>query len=181
MKRKILFHFWGVILLLLIFHLPLQGAEEDLLSAIKMIPIKGDQKTPYFSLKDLEGKKVELKQFKGKVIFLNFWATWCSPCKEEMPSLEVLHQKFKGKKFVLLAIAVDYGGIKPVKEFIHKYAYTFTVLIDSKGETLERFKVKGIPATFLIDKRGFMVGKAIGPRDWKSPEVISLINCLIEQ
>lgn len=158
-----------------------EGGEGDLFSKIRINPIKGDKKAPDFSLKDLNGKKVELKQFKGKIIFLNFWATWCGPCKEEMPSLEVLHKQFKEKNFVLLTISVDYEGEKPVQEFINKNRYTFSVLLDPKCETLDLFEVKGIPTSFLIDKKGKMIGKAIGPRDWKSEEVVSLLNLLIEK
>jgi len=98
-----------------------------------------------------------------------------------MPGLEVLLRQFKEKNFVLLTISVDYEGIKPVQEFMNKHKYTFPVLLDPKGETLDLFEVKGIPTTFLIDKKGKMVGKAIGPRDWKSVEVVSLLNLLIEK
>jgi len=158
-----------------------EGGQEDLFAKIKISPSKGDKKTPDFSLKDLDGRKVGLKQFKGKVIFLNFWATWCSPCKEEMPGLEALHQKFREKSFDLLTISVDYEGLKPVQEFINKHHYTFPVLLDPNGVVLDLFQVTAIPTTFIIDKKGRMVGKAVGPRDWKSPEVISLINLLIEK
>jgi len=158
-----------------------EGGEDDLFSKTRINPIKGNKKAPDFSLNDLNGKEVEIKQFKGKIIFLNFWATWCGPCKEEMPGLEALRQQFKEKNFVLLTISVDYEGIKPVQEFINKHRYTFPVLLDPKCETLDLFEVKGIPTTFLIDKKGRMVGKAIGPRDWKSVEVVSLLNLLIEK
>jgi len=181
MRGKIFFHFLFVICLFLSLNVQADGREEDLFSKIGMIPIKGDKKAPDFSLKDLNGKKVELKKFRGKIVFLNFWATWCSPCKEEMPHMEALYQQFKEKNFVLLAISVDYEGIKPVKEFINKYQYPFPVLLDPKCETLDLFEVKGIPTTFLIDKKGKMVGKAIGPRNWESLEVVSLINLLIEK
>jgi peroxiredoxin len=180
MRGKIFFHILLVIFLCLSLNVQ-ADTKEDLFSKIRITPIKGDKKPPDFSLKDLDGRKVELKQFREKIIFLNFWATWCNPCKGEMPSMEVLHQQFKEKNFILLAISVDYGGSKPVKEFINKHHYTFPVLIDPKCKTLELFQVKGIPTTFLIDKKGRMVGKAVGPRDWKSPEVISLINLLIEK
>jgi peroxiredoxin len=170
-----------LLFLLLVLHFPAEGGEEDLFSKIKISPIKGDKKTPDFSLEDLNGKKVGLKQFRGKIILLNFWATWCGPCKEEMPGLEILHQRFKEKNFVLLTISVDYEGIGPVREFINRHQYTFPVLLDPKCETLDLLEVKGIPTTFVIDKKGKMVGRAIGPRDWKRPEVISLINILIEK
>ena len=181
MKGKVFFNCLFVLLFSLSLHFSAEGAEEDLFSKIKISLIKGDQKAPDFSLIDLNSKKIGLRQFKGKIILLNFWATWCGPCKEEMRYLEVLHQRFKEKNFVLLTISVDYEGLKPVKEFINKHDYTFPVLLDPKCETLDLFDVKGIPTTFLIDKKGKMLGKAIGPRDWKSPEVISLINILIEK
>ena len=172
----------SVILILLVsFSFTAEGGEDDFYSKIKINPIKGNRKAPDFSLKDLNGKGVEIKQFNGKVIFLNFWATWCGPCKEEMPGMEALHQQLKEKNFVMLTISVDYEGIKPVQEFINKHQYTFPVLLDPKGETLDLFEVKGIPTTFLIDKKGKMLGKAIGPRDWKSIEVESLLNLLIEK
>lgn len=182
MREKIFFHILFVISVFFL-NLPItaEGGEEDLFSKIKINPIKGDKKASDFSLKDLTGKKVELKQFKGKLIFLNFWATWCSPCKEEMPGLEALYQQFKEKNFILLTISVDYEGLKPVQEFINKRHYTFPVLIDPKCEVLDLFQVKGIPTTIIIDKKGRLVGKAVGPRDWKSPEVISLTNLLIEK
>jgi peroxiredoxin len=170
-----------VFILLVSLAFTAEGREDDLFSRIRINPIKGNKRVPDFSLKDLTGKKVEIKQYKGKIIFLNFWATWCGPCKEEMPSLEVLHRQFKGDNFVLLTISVDYEGLKPVREFLDKQHYTFPVLLDPNGETLDLFEVKGIPITFIIDKRGRVIGRAIGPRDWKSPEVFSLINILIQK
>ncbi len=154
---------------------------EDLFSKAGIQIIKSGKEAPNFSLEDLKGKKSELKHFKGKVVFLNFWATWCGPCKEEMPSMEALYNQFKEKDFVFLAISVDYEGVKPVKEYIEKQRYTFPVLIDPKCETLDLFEVKGIPTTFLIDKKGIVIGRAIGPKDWKRPEVISIVNLLVEK
>jgi peroxiredoxin len=182
MGGKILLRCLSLIFILLV-NLPLaaEGGEGDLFSKMRINPIKGDKKAPDFSLKDLTGKKVEIKDYKGKIVFLNFWATWCGPCKEEMPSLEVLHEKSKGEKFVLLTISVDYEGLKVVHGFLDKHSYTFPVLLDPNGETLDLFEVKGIPTTFIIDKKGRVIGRAIGPRDWKSPEVFSLINLLVEK
>jgi peroxiredoxin len=158
-----------------------KGREEDLYSKLRISPIKGDKRAPDFSLLDLHGKKVGLKQFRGKIILLNFWATWCGPCKEEMPFLEILHQQFKEKDFVVLTVSVDYEEAKVVREFINKQRYTFPVLLDPKSEVLDLFDVKGIPTTFIIDKKGKMLGRAIGPRDWKCQEVIILISMLIEK
>jgi len=95
--------------------------------------------------------------------------------------MEELCKQFKDKDFVFLTISVDYAGVKAVKDFIDKHRYTFPVLIDPKCETLDLFEVKGIPTTFLIDKKGFIVGKAIGPKDWKRSEVVSILNLLLEK
>src|SRR4030042_1338340 len=182
MGGKTILRYLCVILILLAnLSISAEGGEDEFYSKMKINPIKGNRKAPDFSLKDLKGKKVEIKQFKGKVVFLNFWATWCGPCKEEMPSLEVLHQQFKEKNFILLTISVDYEGLKPVQEFINKHRYTFPVLLDPKCEALDLFEVKGIQTTFIINKKGRMIGRAIGPRDWKSPEVVSLVTLLIEK
>ena len=176
---------FGVLLLAILLQLcltPSANAElEDLFLKIKIQPVKDKKIAPGFSLDGLSGRRVELKQFKGKVVFLTFWATWCGPCKEEMPSIEVLHQQFKGKDFVVLTVAVDLEGEIPVEKFIAKHDYTFYVLVDSKSEILDLYGVEGIPMTFLIDKQGRIVGKALGPRNWKSPEALSLINQLIER
>lgn len=180
-KRKVCFLSLLSIFIISTLSFSSEIKKDDLFSKAGIQPIKGGKKAPNFCLEDLKGKKVELKHFKGKVVFLNFWATWCGPCKEEMPSTEALYTQFKEKNFVFLSISVDYAGLEPVKEFIEKQRYTFPVLIDPKGETLDLFDVKGIPTTFLIDKKGLMIGKAIGPRDWKKPEVISILNVLVEK
>jgi len=178
-KRKILFLSLLSIFIVSTLSFSSEIKKEDHFSKAGIQPIKGGKKAPNFSLEDLQGKKWELKHFKGKVVFLNFWATWCSPCKEEMPSMEELCKQFKDKDFIFIAISVDYAGIKPVKEYIEKNRYTFPVLIDPKGKTLDLFEVRGIPTTFLIDQKGGLIGKAIGPRDWKRPEVVSVVNLLL--
>lgn len=168
------------ILILLILPSYSEGLETLLIKA-DIKPIKGNPRAPNFFLQDLSGKKVELNHFKGKVVLLSFWATWCGPCKEEMPSKEVLHQMFKGENFILLTISVDYDEKKKVKDFIDKHRYTFPVLIDPQCVTLDLFGIKGIPATILIDKNGRMVGRSIGPKDWKGPEIVSVLNFLLEK
>ena len=178
---KILFCSLSIIFFFSSFSFSSEIRSDDLFGEAGIQPVKGSKKAPNFRLEDLRGKKVELKHFKGKVVFLNFWATWCGPCKQEMPSIEALYDQFREKDFVFLSVSVDYAGVKPVKEFIENQRYTFPVLIDPNCETLDLFEVKGIPTTFLIDKKGMMIGKAIGPKDWKRPEVISILNLLIEK
>jgi peroxiredoxin len=180
-RRKVFFYSLFIILISFNLSLSLERRREEFFLKIGIQPTKDDTKAPNFYLEDLKGGKMELKNFKGKIVFLNFWATWCGPCKEEMPSIEALYQQFKEKDFVFLTISVDYEGKKPVKEFIEKQRYTFPVLLDPKCETLDFYKVKGIPTTILIDKNRKMIGKATGPKNWKSPEAISLLNFLLEK
>jgi len=170
--------FFLSLFILAIFVSASEAWNDGLLSKAGIKPIQESKKAPHFTLEDLSGKKVELKYYKDKVILLNFWATWCSPCKEEMPSMEALYQQFKMKDFILLAVSVDYESKEKVKEFIEKRRYTFPVLVDPRCFVFDLYEVKGIPTTILINKKGMMIGRAVGPRDWKSPEVITLIHLL---
>jgi peroxiredoxin len=178
---KIFFSTLFAIFFLLGF-LSLAGGEEaDLFQKVGAKQMKVKKMAPNFSLEDLNGQKVELKNFKGKVIFLNFWATWCGPCKEEMPSMESLWQWFKGKDFLLLSISVDYEGVKSIKEYVEKQRYTFRVLIDPQCQTIDLYEVKAIPTTLIIDKKGQIVAVATGPKNWGSPEAASLVDLLIKK
>jgi peroxiredoxin len=178
-KKWLFFSVWFLFVLFSLSYSS-EGKKEDLYHKAGIQPIKGNTKVPNFCLNDLKGKKWEVKDLKGKVVLLNFWATWCGPCKEEMPAMEELHQQFKSKNFIFLTISVDYEKRDIVREFIEKHRYTFPVLHDPECLTLDIFQVKGIPTTFLIDKKGMMVGKATGPRNWKKAEVISILNSLLE-
>lgn len=178
--KGVYFRSFVLIFILLMFHSFAEGGEDSLFLKAGIQTVN-HKKAPDFRLEELSGKKVELKHFKGQVVFLNFWATWCGPCKEEMPSMEALYQRFKEKGFVFLAISVDYEEKKKVKEFIDKHRYTFPVLIDPKNVTLDFYGVKRIPTTILIDQKGRMVGKAIGSQNWNSSEIISVLNQFIEK
>src|SRR3990167_5783535 len=113
-----------------------------------------------FTLMTMDNTKVSLKDFKGKYIFLNFWATWCGPCIDEMPSMERLYQKFKTRKnFEMLAVSIDKGGVELVKRFVKENKLTFTVLLDRDSEVAAAYGVMGIPATYLIDPNGDVINK----------------------
>jgi peroxiredoxin len=178
-RRIFLFFLFGLILFA--SSISADTKKEDLFSKAGIQPVKSGKRAPNFVLEDLTGKKTELRHYRGKLVFLNFWATWCGPCKEEMPSMEELWKQFKDKDFVFLAVSVDYAGAKPAKEFIEKHRYTFPVLADPKCETLDLFQVTRIPTTLVIDKKGMIIGKAVGPHDWKRPEVVSVINLLLKK
>lgn len=132
-----------------------------------------------FILPDLEGKKVSLRDYRGKLVFLNFWATWCPACREEMPSMERLWRAFKDKDFVLLAISSDRQGAKVVGPFMEKFRLTFPALLDSDGKVSARYGVRAIPTTYLVDREGKVIGRAVGARDWESEEALGLMRALL--
>ena len=125
---------------------------------------------PDFTLKSLSGEEVSLSQHKGKYVLVNFWATWCGPCKMEMPSLETLYQRFKSKNFSLLAISNDMFGAKIVEPFIKAHSLSFPILLDQQLQASNKFGVASLPTTFMIDPEGNIIGKLRGAEDWASPD-----------
>ena len=134
---------------------------------------------PDFTLTDMQGQQVSLSQYRGKVVILNFWATWCPPCREEMPSMEALHQKYKNKGLVMLAVNVDENGASAVKKFLQKTPYSFPILIDTKNVAQQSYGVFRFPESFIIDRNGVVVEKIIGGRDWMSDGAFKLIEFLL--
>jgi thiol-disulfide isomerase/thioredoxin len=140
-----------------------------------------DVKVPVeIKLKDVNGTEVRLSDFRGKVVFLNFWTTWCPTCRIEMPSMEKLHQKFKDKDFAMVTINLQESASQ-VKAFFKEYKLTFTALLDSTGDVGTRFRINAIPTTFILDKKGRIIAKALGPREWDSKKSIALFKHLTDQ
>ncbi len=133
-----------------------------------------------FRLNDLDGRLVKLSDFRGKIVFLNFWTTWCPTCRIEMPSMEKLHQKFKNKDFNMVTINLQESATQ-VKEFFKAYKLTFTALLDSTGEIGAAFGIYQIPTTFILDKEGRIIAKAVGPREWDSKDSIALFEHLTDK
>src|SRR4030042_420699 len=117
---------------------------------------------PDFVFPGLDGKMVSLAEYKGKVVFLNIWATWCPPCREEMPSMESLYQRLKGRDFEMLAVSIDREGEKGVEPFAAKYGLTFPVLLDPDSKTKRLYGLTGIPESFMIDKNGVVIDRIMG-------------------
>ena len=133
-----------------------------------------------FTFPGLDGKKVSLADYKGKVVLLNIWATWCAPCVAEMPSMEKLYQELKDEGFELLAVSVDESGAEAVTPFMKKHKLSFPVLLDTQGDIKILYQLTGIPESFIIDKDGIIVEKVIGPRDWAASGAISYFRNLIQ-
>jgi peroxiredoxin len=138
-------------------------------------------KAPDFALPGLDGEMVRLADQKGKVVFLNIWATWCPPCVEEMPSMEKLYQQLKGEDFKILAVSLDENGAEAVLPFMKKHKLNFTALLDAKGTMKYKYQTTGVPETFIIDRNGIIVEKVIGPRDWATPEAIGFFRNLLQE
>jgi cytochrome c biogenesis protein CcmG/thiol:disulfide interchange protein DsbE len=133
-----------------------------------------------FKLKDLKGDEISLASLRGKVVFLNVWATWCAPCREEMPSIESLYNDFKvNKDFVVLAVSQDTDG-SAVRPFIEQNHLQFTVLLDPRNEVGERYDVNGIPETFIIGRDGRIVAHHVGPYDWSNADIREALQELIK-
>ena len=132
-----------------------------------------------FTLKDVTNKKVNLKDYRGKVVMLNFWATWCAPCREEMPSMEKLYKQFKEKGFVIIAVASG-EDINSVNKFMKQYNLTFPTLIDSDYKVSDNYKVWALPTTYFINPRGQIIGKAQGGRDWDTKQANQYITSLLQ-
>ncbi len=148
----------------------------------KYEPLVVGMNAPDFSLPDLQGKNQRLSAYRGKVIFLNFWATWCKPCKEEMPSMQVLWDNLKQEDFVMLAISMDrVTTTKEIPPFVENMKLTFPILTDSWGQTDKRYKLMGVPETYIIDQNGVLREKVIGPRDWTRPESMETIVQLLQK
>ena len=145
------------------------GSEQLSLLGIQTPRIR--KEAPNFTLRTLNGKRVSLHDYRGKVVLLHFWATWCKPCREELPTLQQLWEGLKGEELVLLAVAVDGRGKKQVEDYIGRYHFTFPVLLDAGGEVRRSYIVRGIPTTYIIGKDGNFSGIAIGPRDWMAGRV----------
>lgn len=126
---------------------------------------------PDFTVTDLKGKKTSIKDYRGKVVMLNFWATWCPPCRAEMPSMEKLWNKSKDKNFVILAVSVDQDETQKVADFIKTNKYTFPVFHDYDGKLSEMFLVRSIPTTYILDKDGVILSKDSGAQDWSKLDV----------
>lgn len=134
------------------------------------------QKAPDFTLKDLAGNNVSLSSFKGRVVLLNFWASWCPPCRAEMPSMNKLNDLLRKRGLTILAISTD-KSVFDVKSYLKENPVNFTVLVDyNLNVSRNLYKVFMMPTTFLIDKRGIIVKKYFGEQDWSDPDLIKEIE-----
>jgi peroxiredoxin len=134
---------------------------------------------PDFSLRDLGGKQVRLKDFRGKVVFLNFFATWCDPCRLEMPAMERLHRANKDKGLVVLAVDIRESA-RTVRGFIQELKLSFPTVLDEDGSVAYMYAVRPVPATYLIGRDGKILWRAFGAREWDSREAHQYFSSLLD-
>jgi len=146
----------------------------------KTLILVGDT-APVFTFPGLDGKMVSLTDYKGKVVFLNIWATWCPPCKEEMPSMEKLYRQLKGEDFEILAVSIDASGPKAVGPFMKELGLSFPALLDTGGTIQNLYGTTGLPESFIIGKEGLIEEIVIGPKDWFTPEVVRFFRDLLQR
>ena len=132
-----------------------------------------------FDLKALDGGTVRSKELAGKVVLLNFWATWCGPCKEEMPSLAKLQTQFDPARFQVVTVTTDIHP-RGIKQFLDHLGIHLPVLFDETEDVSRAFMVRGLPTTVLIGQDGRAVGRAVGPRAWDGEESVALVRHVLE-
>ena len=154
--------------------------EKDSGSRFKM-PLQEGKPAPDFTFSDLDGRQVSLSDFRGKVVLVNIWATWCPPCRDEMPSMQKLYERFKGEHFEILAVSIDADGREAVAPFMQQMNLTFPALLDPEEKIRSLYAITGVPESFIIDRNGILVQKVIGPRDWAAPKVFSFFENLLRK
>jgi peroxiredoxin len=134
---------------------------------------------PNFRLTNLDGQDVRMASLKGKVVFVNFWATWCGPCKAEMPSMEHLYRNYKHKGLEMLAVSNDMEGASVVRPFVEKFKLTYPILLDPDFRVDDKYLIQSVPTTVLVDRNGVITHRMVGARNWNSPESRDLIEKLL--
>jgi len=151
----------------------------DPFAALQISRLSDSAPVAAFGLNSLDGQMLSSSDLAGKVVLLNFWATWCGPCKEEMPSLSRLQQHFDPQRFRVVTVTTDMHR-QGIKQFLANLGIAVPVLFDEDQEVSRRFLVRGLPTTVLLGPDGAPVGRAIGPRAWDSHDAVALMQQLIQ-
>ena len=171
-----------VVVLGLMFGLPAAGVAVELPPLSHSLTTLTPKPAPALKLNDMHGVAHDLSRLKGRVVLINFWATWCPPCRREMPSMERLTQQLKGEAFTVLAVNVGESA-NDIELFASQLdtSLSFPILLDRSSQTLQGWKIAGLPTTFLIDKKGRVVASAIGGREFDHPDMVRAIRAVLKQ
>ena len=151
------------------------------LSSMKVTVPKARLLAPDFTLPDLKLETVRLSDYRGKLVILNFWASFCAPCRREMPALENLWQRYRDRGLVVLALSADRDNLKRVENFVSEGDYSFPILLDTAGRVRKNYEIRALPTSYLIGRDGKFIGRIIGEREWDSEQSQALITLLLSQ
>ena len=154
---------------------PLSADEKEVLKKLRITPATQWIEAHDFAGDLMDAKTVNLKDYRGRFVLLNFWATWCSPCLKEMPDFEKAYLQMGHDKLVVLAVGMG-ESIEKIKAFYNKYGFSFPLLADNKMEITKLYGVRNIPVTYMIGPDGVVLGRALGIRDWASPDLLAFID-----
>ena len=154
---------------------PLSEDEKKVLKKLRITPATQWIEAHDFAGEMMDAKTVNLQDYRGRFVLLNFWATWCSPCLKEMPDLENAYNEMGQEKLVVLAVGMG-ESVEKIKVFFNKYGFTFPLLADNRMKITKLYGVRNIPVTYLIDPDGVVLGRALGVRDWASPDLLAFID-----
>jgi peroxiredoxin len=155
------------------------AGDQDAFRALSLIKPSRPQAAKDFAVASPGGGTVRLTDYRGKVVFLNFWATWCPPCLEEMPAIERLYRKYRDRGLVVLAVSVDHDTAV-VQPFVKRYKFSFPIGQDPQMALAERYGVRALPSSFFIDRRGQVAALAIGPREWDTTPAYAVVESLLK-
>ena len=150
----------------------------------ELFPVELGSKAPDFVAYTLDSipKEKKLSDYRGQVLMINVWATWCLPCRVEMPSIEALHRSYAAKGLKIVAVSIDDQGTEPaIRSFARQYGLTFEILHDPKGRITNDYDITGYPETFIIGKDGVIRKKLMSATDWNSPEARALVDRLLSE
>ena len=145
---------------------------------VSTAPVREGSQAPDFTVRDQNGRHVSLSQFRGRVVFLNFWRTDCVPCAEEMSDMETVTRLFKGRKFQMMPISLDVDETE-VTRFYREYNLTMPAYLDPGRNVASKFDILGTPETFLIDSEGKVAKYYLGPQPWSSPQIIEVLEKMV--
>ncbi len=152
----------------------------DPFAELNLIRPRQPMPAPDFTVPRLGAGSLTLKELRGTLVFLNFWATWCPPCKEEMPSMERLYRRHKDQGFTIVAMSIDTDGVEHIARFVKNLGLTFPIGLDPKFEVANRYTVRALPSSILIDRNGNTVAVALGPREWDGAAAHALVESLLK-
>lgn len=171
----------GIVVSAVVCIMPAMAIEELApIAVVKKGIVRPGDEAPNFQLRDLNGRLVALSDLRGKVVLLNFWATWCGPCRVEMPAMEELYRRYSRKDFEILAVSTDPQGAAVTRPFQEEHQLTFPILHDSDFRVGLTYGARTLPMTFMVDREGIVRQQIFGARDWAAPEAHQLVQMLMK-